>query len=120
MRAIHRGGWAVVVVGGALTDRRWAMKKWCLVVAMVGGFTLGMTAPAFGANPPGTGRPGQTCQDFSPNPGTTGPQYPGHTSSSPGSVFNETGPGTGGFQYDLVGAPSQYDVACFQQVSNHP
>ena len=97
------------------------MKKWCLVVAIVGGFTLGVTAPAFGANPPGTGQPGQTCQNFSPPPGNTGPQYPGNASSSPGSVFNEAGPGTGGFQYNLVGAPSQYDVACFQQVSNpHP
>jgi hypothetical protein len=82
---------------------------------------LGLAPPAFGAaNPSGTGRPNQTCQNFSPGAGTTGPQYPGHASSSPGSVFNETGPGTGGFHYNLVGAPSQYDVACFQQVSNHP
>ena len=88
---------------------------------MVGGFTLGMTAPAFGANPPGTGRPSQTCQNFSTTDGgNTGPQYPGHASSSPGSVFNEGGPGTGGFQYNLVGAPSQYDVACLQQFLNHP
>jgi pimeloyl-ACP methyl ester carboxylesterase len=57
------------------------------------------------ANPPGTGRPGQTCQNFSTTDGgNTGPQYPGHALSSPGSVFNEAGPGTGGFQYNLVGA----------------
>jgi len=79
---------------------------------------LGFAAPAFAANPPGTGQPGQTCQLVPPG-GDTGPQYPGHASSSPGSVFNEVLPGKGGFQYNLVGAPSQYDVACFQQVSNH-
>ena len=81
---------------------------------------LGLAAPAFAApNPSTTGRPDQTCQDFSTtNGGNTGPQYPGQTSTSPGSVFNETLPGKGGFQYNLVGAPSQYDVACFQQISN--
>jgi hypothetical protein len=97
------------------------MKKLCLVVAMVGGFTRGVAAPAFGANPPGTGRPSQTCQNFSTtDDGNTGPQYPGHASTAQGSVFNEVLPGKGGVQYTLVGAPSQYDVACFQQVSNHP
>jgi hypothetical protein len=84
---------------------------------------LGFAAPAFGApnpSPTGTGPPNQTCQNFSTtNGGLTGPQYPGHTSSSPGSVFNEVLPGKGGVQYTLVGAPSQYDVACFQHVSNH-
>jgi hypothetical protein len=118
MRAIHRGGWAVAVVAADTDRSEWAMKRWFLVVAMVGGFTLAMTAPAFGANPPGTGQPNQTCQNFSPSPGTSGPQYPGHASTAPGSVFNEALPGQGGFQYNLVGAPSQYDVACFQHVSN--
>jgi hypothetical protein len=81
---------------------------------------LGLAAPALAApNPSGIGRPSQTCQNFSTFPGLTGPQYPGHTSTSPGSVFNETTPGKGGFQYNFVGAPSQYDVACFQQISNH-
>ena len=96
-----------------------SVKKWCLAFAVVGSFTLGVTAPAFAANPPGTGRPDQTCQLVGPG-GDTGPQYPGNTSTSPGSVFHETPPGgTGGNQYNAVGAPSQYDVACFQQVSNH-
>jgi hypothetical protein len=101
-----------------------AMRKWCLGVAMVSGFTLGVAAPAFGLDPHSqanpTGQPMKTCQDFSTFPGLTGPQYPGRTSSSQGSVFNETGPGTGNVHYSLAGAPSQYDVACFQQVSNHP
>jgi hypothetical protein len=45
--------------------------------------------------------------------------------NSPGSVFNEpsllrpSSGGTGGNQYNAVGAPSQYDVACFQQFTNH-
>jgi hypothetical protein len=97
------------------------MKRFIIVAAMAASL-LGIGAvPAFGApSPSGTGQPSQTCQNFSPSPGTTGPQYPGHASSAPGSVFNETGPGTGGFHYNLVGAPSQYDVACFQHVSNHP
>jgi len=70
-------------------------------------------------NPSGTGMPNQTCQDINPpgtNSGATGPFYPGHAQSAPGSVFAEPGGvfpngGKGGQQYNLVGAPSQYDVA---------
>ena len=107
------------------------MRKLCLTFVVVSGFMFGVAAPAFGADPhspanptgPATGKPSQTCQNFSTtNGGTTGPQYPGKASTSTGSVFNEpfgTNPGgTGGVQYNLVGAPSQYDVACFQHVSN--
>ena len=96
------------------------MKRILAISAAAAALSLfGLTGAAFGApNPSGTGPPNQTCQDFSSPPGTTGPQYPGHASSSPGSVFNEVLPGKGGFQYNLVGAPSQYDVACFQHVSN--
>ena len=72
--------------------------------------------PAFAANPPGTGQPGQSCQDIEAGGGTT----PGHSASSPGSAFNEPGinsqnGGTGGQHYS---SSSQYDVACFQ-VSQH-
>ena len=76
-------------------------------------------------NPSGTGQPNQTCQNF-PVSGQV-LQTPGQHSStvvqgaakSPGSVFNEIGfgstsGGTGGNTYNAVGAPSQYDVACFQ------
>jgi hypothetical protein len=64
---------------------------------------------AFGANPPGTGLPGQSCQDLEPN-------TPGNSANSPGSPFNEPGinstnGGTGGQHYNET---SQYDVACFQ------
>ncbi len=75
------------------------------------------TAPALAAgNPSGTGPPSQSCQDVEAGGGTT----PGHSSSSPGSPFNEPGinsvnGGTGGQHYNEA---SQYDVACFQ-VSQH-
>lgn len=91
------------------------MRKLLVVVSVVGTFALLGSAEAFAANPPGTGQPNQTCQLISP----TNADAPGHASSSPGSVFNEPGinstnGGKGGQQYNLVGAPSQYDVACFQ------
>ena len=73
-------------------------------------------------NPSGTGQPNQTCQLINPsgsNAGATGPFYPGHAESAQGSVFAEPGGvfpngGTGGQRYNAVGAPSQYDVACYQ------
>jgi hypothetical protein len=73
------------------------------------------------ANPSGTGPPNQSCQSFE-TPGT-GAGAPGHSGTSPGSVFNEPGfgslnGGTGGAAYNRAGAPAQYDVACFQ-VSHH-
>ncbi|GAA2742280.1 hypothetical protein GCM10010440_16870 [Kitasatospora cinereorecta] len=73
------------------------------------------------ANPSGTGPPNQSCQSFE-TPGT-GAGAPGHSGTAPGSVFNEPGfgstnGGTGGAAYNNAGAPSQYDVACFQ-VSHH-
>ncbi|MDQ1449148.1 MAG: hypothetical protein QOC79_2119 [Actinomycetota bacterium] len=55
------------------------------------------------ANPSGTGRPSQSCEDI-------GGRTPGHTATSPGAPFNE-GVGTGGLHYSET---SQYDVACFQ------
>ena len=55
------------------------------------------------ANPSGTGRPNQSCEDIDG-------AFPGHTTTSPGSPFNE-GVGTGGLNYSEM---SQYDVACFQ------
>jgi hypothetical protein len=75
-----------------------------------------------------TGRPNQSCQtSFNPDGSNA---RPGSSASSPGSVFNEPGfpapgtdsvnGGTGGNAYNAAGAPSQYDVACFQQSVNHP
>ena len=65
--------------------------------------------PASAANPPGTGRPSQSCQDLEPN-------TPGHSSASPGSPFNEPGINSvdGGIGGQHYAETSQYDVACFQ------
>ena len=70
---------------------------------------LGTSGAAFAANPhtAGTsGPPNMECEDFS---GFT----PGNSMASPGAAFNPDG--TGHNAYDSAGAPSQYDVACFQQ-----
>src|SRR5258708_38056156 len=74
-------------------------------------------------NPSGPGPPNQSCQSFE-TPGT-GAGAPGNSGTSPSSVFNEpgfgsTGGGTGGNAYNAAGAPSQYDVACFQVNQSHP
>ncbi|MER5636934.1 hypothetical protein ABT095_08260 [Kitasatospora sp. NPDC002227] len=75
---------------------------------------LGGAGAAFAAaNPSGHGQPNQTCLSSS------APNEPGHASGSPGSAFNETGPGTGGAAYSKAGAPSQYDVACYQVSQPH-
>ena len=71
-------------------------------------------------SPTGTGPPNQTCQDLETSnilPSTG-------AGSSPGSVFNEPIPnvsagGTGGAAYNTAGAPSQYDVACYQTSTTH-
>lgn len=67
----------------------------------------------------GTGPPNQTCQNLEKSnvlPSTG-------AGSSPGSVFNEplngSVGGTGGAAYNKAGAPSQYDVACYQTSMHH-
>ena len=90
--------------------------KLLAVIAAGGALAVSVPAVAFGADPhtPGqTGPPNQSCQSFS---ATT---RPGHSGSSPGAPFNEpqinsANGGTGGNAYNNGGAPSQYDVACFQ------
>ena len=83
------------------------------------------------SNPNGTGMPNQTCQNFLVSP-PFGLATPGNSANSPGSVFNEPSfgmggtsknGGQGGQSYNGMipgagtppGAPSQYDVACYQQ-----
>ena len=78
------------------------------------------------SNPSGTGPPNQTCQNFAtpnspilPTPGQHSTTVVQGAAKAPGSVFNEIGfgstsGGTGGTAYNNAGAPSQYDVACFQ------
>jgi hypothetical protein len=84
-----------------------------LLVGVLG--AAGAATAAAAANPNGTGPPNQSCQDVL----TAGGSTPGHSAGSPGSVFNEPGFGSlaggkGGAAYNNAGAPSQYDVACFQ------
>ena len=92
-----------------------------ITVAMLGAvLAFPLATPVFAdTNPSGTGQPGQTCLTD-----TTGFTEPGNASSSTGSPFNETLPGTGGQNYAGNGsgsmnansgnAVSQYDVACYQ------
>ena len=82
------------------------MRRTLIATAFVAALTVAGAAPAVAANQPGTGPPSQDCGDL----GT----FPGHTTTSPGSPFNE-GVGTGGLHYT---EKSQYDVACFQ-VGHH-
>lgn len=99
-----------------------------------GGNGRNETAPATSQSPTGngggynhtnspqhaTGQPNQSCQQI--NGGNTGPSYPGHTSTAPGSAFNETN-GKAGGQYAgsqpqnsrNTASVSQYDVACANQ-----
>jgi hypothetical protein len=85
------------------------------------GAPVAMASQASPGNPNGTGMPNQTCQNIESNnvlPSTG-------AGTSPGSVFNEKGVdgssgGTGGNTYNAVGAPSQYDVACFQTQFKQP
>lgn len=85
------------------------MRRSLLVAPLVVAVCAIPAAPAFAANPPGTGKPSQSCQDLEPN-------TPGNSANSPGSPFNEPGinsadGGIGGQHYS---ENSQYDVACYQ------
>jgi hypothetical protein len=99
------------------------MMRSTVITLVAGLISLGGAATATAAtNPSGTGPPNQSCQAFE-GPGGTG--APGHSGTSPGSVFNEPGfgstsGGTGGSAYNNAGAPSQYDVACYQVNQPHP
>ncbi len=98
------------------------MRRIVTMVLLTGLLGLGSaTAAMADTNPSGTGPPNQTCQNFLMAGGTA----PGNSGTSPGSVFNEPGfgsanGGTGGSAYNNAGAPSQYDVACFQVNQPHP
>ncbi|HEX6455917.1 MAG TPA: hypothetical protein VF009_05295 [Solirubrobacterales bacterium] len=85
-----------------------------LLAAIISALVLGVFVPAAlagGGNPAGKGPPSQSCQEIE----AEGGRVPGHSSSSPGSPFNEPEinseeGGTGGQHYS---EKSQYDVACF-------
>lgn len=99
------------------------MRRIAATLLLTGLLGLGGAATAMAAsNPSGTGPPNQSCQSFE---GPGGTNAPGSSGTSPGSVFNEPGfgsanGGTGGNAYNTAGAPSQYDVACFQVNQPHP
>jgi opacity protein-like surface antigen len=86
-----------------------------VILAAILALALAAPAAATAARNPsetGTGLPSQSCQEIEGAGGTV----PGHSSSSPGSPFNEPEinselGGTGGQHYNET---SQYDVACFQ------
>jgi len=92
-----------------------------LFVSLFGVVNISSGAVALAApNPSGTGRPNQDCVGIE----AAGGRAPGHSSSSPGSIFNEPGVnsvngGKGNQAYEAAGAPSQYDVACFQVSQPH-
>lgn len=85
-----------------------------LPAAIISALVLSVFVPsalAGGGNPAGKGPPSQSCQEIE----AEGGRVPGHSSSSPGSPFNEPEinseeGGTGGQHYS---EKSQYDVACF-------
>jgi len=64
--------------------------------------TFGGAAAAFGAPPPAEVECGTTAA----------PMPPGNAAAARGSAFNENG--TGHNAYEAAGAPSRYDVACFE------
>ena len=82
--------------------------------------TASLAAAGSTQTPVAQGQPNQSCQDI--NGGNTGPSYPGHTTTAPGSAFNETN-GIAGSVYagsqpqnsNNSASVSQYDVACFHQ-----
>jgi opacity protein-like surface antigen len=95
-----------------------------LLALSIAAVAVPVASASAATNPSGTGQPNQTCQTInatSTNPsGATGTFYPGNAQNARGSVFAEPGGtfangGTGGQAYNNNGAPSQYDVACYQQ-----
>jgi hypothetical protein len=81
------------------------LRKLLLITTALGALAATGAPVALAANPPGTGQPGQSCQDLGTYPGN------GHPQASPGSPFNEVS-GIGGAHYNSTN--SQYDVACYQ------
>jgi hypothetical protein len=86
------------------------LHKLVIATAILSILLLGVVGIAFAKNPPGTGRPSQTCLEGSAK------QEPGHSADSPGSPFNEVNGVAGG----VYSPGSQYDVACVQVSQPHP
>jgi hypothetical protein len=92
------------------------------------GLSVGVAGNAMAT--PSPNGPGQPGAPGNPCP-TVNPITPGSSTFARGSVFNFTG-GIAGMHYagnpgtpslanaNSVHAVSQYDIACFQQATNHP
>lgn len=90
------------------------LRKLVLGVTLSSAIVLAGASAAFADNPPGTGQPGQSCQNLATS--TT----PGNAASAPGSAFNTSGvagtvyAGNAPQNSTNPNSVSQYDVACFQ------
>ncbi len=100
-----------------MTALRNRLPKLALATALVLALVLVPLSAVFADNPGGGGQPNQSCQVTTVTPG--------RAASAPGSAFNPGG--TAGSVYagqqpqnsNNPNSVSQYDVACFQQTSNH-
>lgn len=97
-------------------NNRFVMSVFLVVLV---GLALLLAFPAgtaLAANPPGTGQPGQSCEDVGVRPG--------QAMNAPGSAFNPNGvagtvyAGNQAVNSKNPNSVSQYDVACFQ-VAHH-
>jgi hypothetical protein len=81
---------------------------------------------AHSGDPVAAGQPSQDCVDLVSDPSGSF-SFPGHSTTSPGSAFNEDPGGVAGKQYageqtnNTINAAtsSQYDVACLHNQSQH-
>ena len=99
------------------------MKRLVGIAAALALFAL-PAAPGLAGNPGTGGQPNQGCLESNSTA-----LEPGNAAASPGSPFNEDGPGVAGTVYAGTGANtntpansdavSQYDVACLQFTSAH-
>jgi len=83
------------------------MPKFIIALAVSASLLSGTIGLAHADNPHSGGAKGQPnveCEDFTIRPG--------NAATARGSAFNPNGVGHNA--YEAAGAPSQYDVACFQ------
>ena len=81
---------------------------------------------AHSGDPVAAGQPGQDCVDLVNDPSGSF-SFPGHSTTSPGSAFNEDPGGVAGKHYAgeqtqntiNKATSSQYDVACLHNQSSH-
>jgi hypothetical protein len=84
-------------------------------VLAMGALVLGLAAPAFGANPPGHGQPGQECGSSTASQSPPGFGTAGFANAEDRYAGSDGTPSAANGSSTAV---SQYDMACFQ-VSQH-